>query len=75
MKGSMQYPVSDFVTNGESISSLEATSALRCPQGRADFDLILEGGHPPQDPVAVLIAKKRFSSLNASFLLLGEYVE
>ena len=53
----MQSPVADFVTDRESVSTLESPLALRFLQTGADFDLIPERPHPPQDLVAIFVAK------------------
>ncbi len=53
----MQSPVANFVTHRESASALESPLAVRCLQTGTDFDLIPERPHPPQNLVAIFVAK------------------
>ena len=71
----MQYPVSNLVTDGEPVSPLESTSAAWFLQARADFDLALEGPHPPQDSVVTVLVAKNILVVEREFFLFGEYVK
>lgn len=71
----MQYPVSNLVTDGEPVSPLESTSVVWFLQAHADFDLALEGPHPPQDSVVAVLVAKNILVVEREFFLLGEYVK